>query len=165
LRKSRDVIGLPVIAKTGKVLGTAVDLLFDEAQRLRGVLLDGGGIFKRRKYVPAERIRSIGRDAVMVDSEGDVLPLDHQAGQWIGLESGDRKLGGKTVLLAGGIEAGSVTGVYFQEEVGILIGYELSDGWFGDLREGRKALMSEKPLIWGEDVLVAPDAGVELRDA
>jgi uncharacterized protein YrrD len=162
LRKSRDVIGLPVVSTTGKVLGTAADLLFDDERQLRGVLLDGGGIFRPRKYVPRDRIRTIGRDAVMVDGEAE--PVDDRAEEWISLESGDRRLLGKKVLLSGGIDAGTVSDVYFLEEVGTLIGYELSSGWIDDLREGRKSLMSEEPLLWGEDVLVAPERGVRLRD-
>ncbi len=166
LRKSQDVIGLPVIqVNTGQRLGVVRDLLFDEQQILRGVLLENGGWVRRGSFIPSERIASFGADAVIVDSEEAVLPLDEEQQRWIGLLSGQRKLKGRQVMMANGEELGIVEDVYFKEDLGTLVGYELSDGFLADIREGRKVLQPTDQLTWGEDVLIAPTVGISIQDA
>jgi uncharacterized protein YrrD len=166
LRKSQEVIGLSVIhLKTGEKLGTVTDLLFDRDQRWRGVVLQEGGFFKRRKYIRSDNIVSIGKDAVMVDSDQVILPFDRNAEEWISIYNGENKLKGRPLLTAGGYEMGMVENVYFMEEVGTLIGYELSGGLISDLAEGRKVVKTTHPLTWGKDVLIAPHDRIEVKDA
>lgn len=157
MRKSQEVIGLSIIHRyTGKQLGTVADLLFDSALVWQGILFEHGGLFKRRKFIPAKRIYSMGTDAIIVDSEAAIEPLPKEAAVWISLRSGDKKLKGRPIVLSNGHELGVVENVYFQEEVGTMIGYEVSEGLLADLRQGRKVLKFPKPLVWGEDVLIAP---------
>ncbi|SEM73173.1 PRC-barrel domain-containing protein [Lihuaxuella thermophila] len=166
MRKSQEVIGLPIIhLSSGKKIGTVTDLLFDGSQQLRGVLVENGGFLKKRRYIPAESITSIGKDAVIVDNMHAVLPLDSVAEQWTGILSGHKRLKGRPVVLSNGCEIGMIENVYFLEEVGTLIGYEISDGILNDLRQGRKMLKSTQPLIWGEDVLIASADQVQVQDA
>jgi uncharacterized protein YrrD len=165
LRKSQEVIGLSIIhLQTGKKIGTVCDLLFDRSQQLRGVLIESGSWLKKRKYIPADGITSIGKDAVIVDNEEAVLPMDSLAEQWTGVCSGNKKLKGRPILLSNGMEIGMIENVYFMEEMGTLIGYEISEGLINDLRYGRKILKSSQPLIWGEDVLIAPADQVHVED-
>ncbi len=102
----------------------------------------------------------------MVDSEDVVSSLGDEQREWVGLLSGDRKLKGRPVIKASGRELGWVEDVYFREEMGTLIGYELSDGFLSDVLSGRKVL---KPgalhLTWGKDVIIAPDEDIPLHDA
>jgi uncharacterized protein YrrD len=166
LRNSREVLGLSVIhLETGKRIGTVCDLLFDEGQRLRGLLLEDGGFLKRRRYLPIEHVASVGLDAVMANSGAKALPLDDRARAWTGIVSGEKHLRGRQVLLSNGCGLGQIENVYFLEEVGTLVGYELTDGFWSDLTEGRKMLKSEQPLIWGEDVLIAPHRHVLVQVA
>ncbi|MBA4493008.1 PRC-barrel domain-containing protein [Paenactinomyces guangxiensis] len=166
MRKSQEVIGLSVVhLHSGKKLGTVCDLLFDGSQQLRGLLVENGSFFKKRRYIPADRVTSIGKDAVIVDNKDAILPLDPIVEQWTGILSGQKKLKGRSVLLSNGYEIGMIENVYFLEEMGTLIGYEISDGILSDLRQGRKMLKSSQPLIWGEDVLIAPADQVQVQDA
>jgi len=156
LRKSQEVIGLSVVhLQTGKKLGEVKDILFDAEQSFSGLLLEDGGWFKRRRYTPRNNICSIGRDAVVIADTAQILPFDSDTEQWIGICSGHKKLKGQAVLLASGYELGVIENVYFMEEMGTLVGYELSDGLVSDLLEGRKVLKPEQPLIWGKDMLIA----------
>jgi uncharacterized protein YrrD len=167
LRKSQEVIGLPIIyLSTGKKVGTVYDLLFDgDSQQFRGVVLERGDFMKKRKYIPSDHITSIGTDAVVVDSEASILPIDQIAKAWISLLSGEQRLRGRPVLLSNGCALGMVENVYFLEEMGTLIGYEISDGLLHDLQYGRKMLQSDQPLLWGVDVLIAPAGETHLLDA
>lgn len=165
MRKSQEVIGLSIYhLKTGKKIGIVSDLLFNDANTFIGILLETRGLFRLRKYIPAEKIASMGRDAVTVKNDTKPLPLDSINEKWIGLFSGEKHLKGRSILLSTGNEIGSIEGVYFMEEVGTLIGYELSDGLINDFRNGRKMLTTRRPLIWGDDVCIALSNEVEIRD-
>lgn len=101
----------------------------------------------------------------MVDSDQVILPFDRNAEEWISIYNGENKLKGRPLLTAGGCEMGMVENVYFMEEVGTLIGYELSGGLISDLAEGRKVVKTTHPLTWGKDVLIAPHDRIEVKDA
>ncbi|PTX58436.1 uncharacterized protein YrrD [Melghirimyces profundicolus] len=164
MRRSQDVIGLPVIhVKTGKRLGTVRDLLFDREQRMIGVLLENGGWVRKGRYIPFERIGSLGADAVIVDSEEDIRPLEDGQRGCYGFLTG-RKLKGRSIVMTNGRDLGMVEDVYFLEDVGTLMGYELSEGFISDLTEGRKVFRPEIPLTWGEDVLIASMDGTSAQD-
>ncbi len=164
MRKSQEVIGLSIVhLQTGKKLGTVCDLMFDERQKLKGIVLEGGSLFKRQKFIPINDVVSIGKDAVVVDNEQP--SPNPQNENWMGLYTGQKKLKGRTILTNSGYEMGFVENVYFLEEVGTLIGYELSDGIINDIREGRKWLKATKPLVWGEDVIIASPDQIEVKDA
>lgn len=164
MQKSQEVIGLSIVHfNTGKKLGAVGDVLFDDRQSFCGLLMEDGGWLRRRRYIPKENIRAIGRDAVVIDDEAQILPLDEKSKQWIGICSGQKKLKGLPVLLSSGYELGVIENVYFMEEMGTLVGYELSDGLFSDLMDGRKILKPTHPLIWGHDVLVAETDHVQVE--
>lgn len=157
LRSSHDVLGLPIYAtSSGKQIGRVRDMLFDHHQQLFGLLVEGKGWVKRRSYIPADRIATIGLDAVTVDNESVIQPLTEEHEDMIGVCSGKRKLKGLPVLTATGSELGRLENVYFLEKVGTLIGYELTDGLLTDLKEGRKALRTAERLTWGDDALIVP---------
>ncbi|WP_131924278.1 PRC-barrel domain-containing protein [Hazenella coriacea] len=159
-------MGLPImVLSSGEKLGTVADLLFDYTQHFRGILLETGLVFKSRKYIPTDHITAIGKDAVIVENEDVILPFDTEAESWMGMVSGARKLKGCPILLSNGCEMGMIENVYFLEEMGTLIGYELSDGMISDLSQGRKMLKTSDPLIWGKDCIIASADHVEIKDA
>lgn len=158
MRNSQDVLGLPIVAvSSGKQLGIVRDLLFDDRQRLFGLLVESKSWIKRRRYIPREHIVSFGPDAVTVDSEDAVEPLEETYDEVVGVCSGKHKLKGLPVLTVTGSELGRLENVYFLEEMGTLIGYELTDGFLTDLKEGRKTLHPAERLTWGDDALIVPD--------
>ncbi len=59
-----------------------------------------------------------------------------------------------------------VEDVYFQEELGTIIGYELTDGFLSDVTQGRKMLPKVEPLTVGTDAIVVPsEMEVNLQDS
>ena len=52
--------------------------------------------------------------------------------------------------MANGRELGWVEDVYFREELGTLVGYELSDGFLADVLEPQGAEAGEDDLTWGK---------------
>lgn len=150
------MIGLAVInVNTGHNLGRVQDLLFDDEGRLRGIQLESKGLWRSKRYIPIEKILSIGEDALTVGTDDLFSDLDSSSA-FHSILNGNQKLKGKPVITTNGLELGHVEDVYFQEEVGRIIGYELTDGFLSDVVEGRKVMPVPAELTLGNDCLVVP---------
>lgn len=148
------MIGLPVIeTQRGKRIGSVTDLLFDEGKSLVGVLLTPKGIMRRAHFIPLEKILSVGEDALTVRDENSISELDTEKGLYFVL-NGESHLKGKPVITVNGHSLGQVEDVYFQEEVGTIIGMELSDGFLSDVMEGRKYLPWSDKMKMGMDAIL-----------
>lgn len=155
------MIGLPVIeTKRGKRIGSVADLLFDEGKKLAGVLLTPKGMIRKAQYIPMGKILSIGEDAVTVADERAISDLQSDLGLYSVL-NGDQHLKGKPVFTVNGHELGQVEDVYFQEEMGTLIGMELSDGFLSDVMDGRRYLPWSDEMRMGTDAILVSQ---ELED-
>lgn len=60
---------------------------------------------------------------------------------------------GKPMVTYNGENIGLLEDVYIQENLGTIVGYEVSDGFFADISEGRKVLENTSISI-GEDTIV-----------
>ena len=70
------------------------------------------------------------------------------------LKQGKEKLSGRPLLTSEGEKLGLVEDVYFMEELGTIVGYEVTEGLIADIKEGRKVVKTEHPLTIGKDILV-----------
>lgn len=59
-------------------------------------------------------------------------------------------------MTTNGQKLGHITDVYFMEELGKIIGYEISDGFVSDITEGRKIIQIPNKIIFGEDAILVP---------
>ena len=154
MHRSHDVIGLPVIElKSGKEVGRIRDLLFDERWHYRGMLLDYKGFFKQGRYLTAESISTIGTDCVTIPSEAAISYYQHSP-EWIALLAGPEQLKGKPVVTTCGHHLGFIEDVYFQENPGKIVAYELSDGLLSDIKDGRQIVDHVNDAILGEEILI-----------
>ncbi len=53
-----------------------------------------------------------------------------------------------------GEKLGIVEDVYFQEELGTIVGYECTDGFFSDLKEGKRVVKTDEPPAIGKDTII-----------
>jgi uncharacterized protein YrrD len=145
--------GLPIYEeKTGKVLGNVSDICIGHSGCVTAVLMDGKGLFQRDRLVPIGNISSFGKDGIMVESEQMLKPV--QKNQSTNFFNTHHGLFRKPILTSEGEKLGLLEDVYFMEELGTIIGYEVTDGFFADITEGKKVVKSTKPLTIGEDVIV-----------
>ncbi|KZE46892.1 photosystem reaction center subunit H [Brevibacillus parabrevis] len=159
MRKAMDAVGLPVVClQTGETLGTVRDILCDSTWHVRGVLLSEQGWFHSGTYIPTEQIHAVGESCLTVSGKNAITPLPHLAGfEPVGIVTGKSKLKGKAVITASGELLGRLEDVYFSANWEKLVGYELSNGWFADVTEGRKRLSAPASVIIGEENLIVPN--------
>lgn len=154
MRRAVDTLGAKVMnVKTGEIVGKVQDLLFDREGRLKGLLLEKKYWFAKVPYLPVSQILSVGEDVVTIDQEPDLNTESIEEG-WVHLVHGHQKMKGVPVITSSGTQLGILEDVYFQEELGNIIGYEISDGFFSDLMEGRRMIEHPNKLFIGKDAFV-----------
>jgi uncharacterized protein YrrD len=105
---------------------------------------------------------ALGEDAITIEQEEAITRLEDCEG-YTSLINGDRKLKGLPILTANGQQLGIVDDVYLDQNLGKkVIGYELTEGFISDLKEGRKWLPLPESVTVGEDAIIVP---VHCQDA
>jgi uncharacterized protein YrrD len=157
MRKGKDIIGKPLVAyDSGEKVETVVDLIFDQYDnRLLGFLIDEGGWFSNAKVLPLNLVKAIGVDAIIIQSkEAIALATDYPDIHKI-LES-NNILNGTRIMTTDGRDLGTLIDFYFDEQTGIVEGYEASGGLFADAYSGRSFVPAPQTLKIGDDVAFVP---------
>ncbi|WP_018133499.1 PRC-barrel domain-containing protein [Effusibacillus pohliae] len=158
MRRARPWIGLPVIElRNGSRLGQVVDLLFQQDNRLDALLVERDGLFAGQGVVPISDVKSIGEDAVTVESPECIRELAPQEGQRR-LLCGKQALVGKELYTENGTVLGTVADVYIASQTDNIVGYEVSDGLLADLTAGRKWMPFSDTLQIGDQIIVKANA-------
>jgi uncharacterized protein YrrD len=157
LRKAHDLIGLPVLTvDSGKQIGQVKDLLVDPEWNIRGIVLEVKMWFSALRYIPWEGIVAAGEDAITIPNESVIREFEHVEECHAFLE-GSRKIKGLPVVTVGGLKLGVVEDVYLTQDWGKqIVGYELSEGFISDLKEGRRWLPMPVSATKGEDAIIVP---------
>jgi uncharacterized protein YrrD len=140
--------------KSAEELGRVSDLCLTSDGKVNALIMKGKGLFERDRVVPIESISSIGDDGVMVSDRTLLELLDNEADTPTYFLHTHHGLFRKPLLSSEGQKLGLLEDVYFTEEVGTIIGYEVTDGFFADITEGKKVIKTNEPLKIGEDVIV-----------
>lgn len=146
------VKGLPVFElKSGAKLGEVCDLSISGDGEVKGLLVKKKSLFNKMNIISMQNIVSFGPDGVMVGQHQVLEPviqspeytLEHQRG-----------LAGKMIMSSEGEKLGLVQDVYFKEELGTIIGYECTDGFFSDIKEGKRVVKTARPPAIGKDAII-----------
>ncbi|WP_102345461.1 PRC-barrel domain-containing protein [Bacillus sp. Marseille-P3661] len=155
MRTFSSIKDLPIYeTKSGKELGKVLDLYFDEQGTVNGLMMNTKGLFKKNQLIPLSDIASFGIDGVMLSNEQKNKAIQVKKKPSHFLENGHERILGKPLVTTEGEKLGLVEDVYFREELGTIVGYEVTDGFFADMTEGRKVFKTDKPLTIGDDVLI-----------
>jgi uncharacterized protein YrrD len=132
--RAGDLIGMPVITLDGATLvGEVRDVLFDPgAARLVGFTLRGRGLLSPPLLgvLPAASLRSIGRDAVMIDAAAALIRDGDKVREHV---AGRHEAPGSQVLTEAGERLGTITDVVLElgrGQAAAVVGYclERDDG-------------------------------------
>lgn len=155
--KAKELLGRPIIAiDSGERIETTRDVVFDhQANEVLGLLVDEGGWFRAAKVVPFGAIRSIGEDAIMVDS-ADSVTSTREDGRLADVLESNVSLSGMTLLTTDGQNLGKIADVFFDEHTGRVEGYEATGGIFSDLSSGRTFVPAPENVQIGHDAAIVP---------
>ncbi|MCM3765391.1 PRC-barrel domain-containing protein [Neobacillus niacini] len=144
--------GQPVFdTKKGTKIGEICDLCISKDGVVKGLLMKKGVFFKQTYFLDIQKVASFGWDGVMIEDEGQLEKLKESPEYTL---IHQHSLDGMMMLTSSGESLGLLKDVYFQEELGTIVGYEITDGFFSDIAEGKQIIQSEKPLTIGKDAII-----------
>lgn len=143
---------MPVIEmQKGAKLGEVSDIQITGEGNVRGLLVQKGAFLKKTFFININDVSSFGWDGVMIHDQNALQPVKDKSDYTVESEN---KLAGKIMMSREGEKLGFLEDVYFQEEVGTIVGYELSDGFFSDMLEGKRVIKTDKPPAIGKDTII-----------
>ena len=156
MRTFANICGQSVFdLKTGQELGKIEDLYIDpKSATIKGLIMDQKGWFLSDRLIPIESIKEFGPDGIMVSSSSVLRPFQKKSRKYIPFMDGKLHMRGMPLITAEGEKLGLVEDVYFKEEMGNIVGYEITEGLIADLKEGKKVIKTNDPLTVGEDILI-----------
>lgn len=153
LRTMQALIGLPVLTiSNGDQLGHVSDGLMD-GNIVVGLLIKPQRLLAHHLFLPVEQIEQSGSSAIMVKHAAVLQVFSEVHKQLYPICTSRKRFKGKPVLSDEGNLLGLAEDVYFEMEMGTIIGYEVTDGWLADIKEGRK-------VIKGHDLLMKKERAI-----
>jgi|GEM_PF-2111463 len=156
LVKANAVIGLKVIAvKRGKHIADVKDIIYDpQEHRVKAFLIQPAGWFSDARIILFEGIKSIGKDAVMVESE-EVIRRASDGGERVARIVGDDKyLTKEKIITENGTHLGQVNDLYFDSKTGRVESFEVVNDILHDFRQGKKRIEIGDVVTIGEDAVI-----------
>ncbi|MBP3951378.1 PRC-barrel domain-containing protein [Halalkalibacter suaedae] len=145
MRTFSTVEGLPVLSRaSGEECGHMIDLIYLNGH-VSGFMVDPKGLLTRHLFLPVENVLSFGDDGIMIKSSSELKPYVKDKQAFL-LRHGKRRLQGTALLTKEGEKLGLLEDVYFHEELGRIVGYEVTEGLVADLIEGRRVVNSQANL-------------------
>lgn len=144
--------GLPVYNKAnGEMVGVICDLNISHGGQVEGLIIKKKNFFKKKYFVPLEKVTIVEKDIVVIEDNSCLQPLKDEVEYTI---EGHRRLSGKMLVTNNGEQLGLLEDVYFLEELGTILGYECSDGFFSDITEGKRVIKTSNPFKFGKDAII-----------
>jgi uncharacterized protein YrrD len=144
--------GQPVFDnRTGEKIGEVTDLCISNEGVVKGLLVKKGVFFKQTCFLDIQDVASFGWDGVMIEEDIHLEKLKTNPEYTLNHQ---HSLSGKMLLSKSGESLGLLQDVYFHEELGTIVGYEITDGFFSDITEGKQIVQSEKPPAIGKDAII-----------
>lgn len=158
LINANDVIGLRVVSlKKGENIEDVNDVIYDPpAKQVRALLVDRGGWFSEAKVILLSDVKSIGRDAVMVDTK-EVIKKASDLPEPLSSVARESKLKKMNIFTESGTDLGRVTNIVFDPASGYVREFEVSQGAIQDIKTGRKYLLAEDVVRVGVDDIIVKD--------
>jgi uncharacterized protein YrrD len=144
--------GLPVYElASGQKLGEVCDVSISSNGSVVGLLVKKGAFIKKTFQVKVDQVSSFGEDGVMVRDKSALEKLETEPEYTF---EHNESLAGKKLLSEEGEQLGLLEDVYFMEELGTIVGYELTDGFFSDIANGKRVIKTTGPPAIGKDAIV-----------
>lgn len=159
MQKSRRFEAMPVISlEEGQQIGIVKGLVVDPAERkVAALIIEQKGWFKEQRFIPYNRISSVGSDAITIEKSGGIERA-------AGLPEIARLLREKAVTIGAKIltDNGTVLGYvdeyYVDLQTGTIVGLEFSGNRIDSLIKGRAFIdINYVRTLGGEVIIVASE--------
>jgi len=156
LVKARSLRELPILSVLqGKKIAEVRDVIYDPfVNRIIALLLYPTGVLSKEKFILYQDVKSIGKDAVIVDSSLTLKKSDEIDRNILTLKKREKLLIGTRIVTEDGEHLGVVTDYFFDPLTGTVKQLELSQGGFADFKSGRKLVNISNIISMGPDATI-----------
>jgi len=162
---SKKFLSLAIISiKEGQRIGYVRNLVIDpKTKSVAAFVVDPKGIFKDQSIIPFNRVTSIGKNAITVNTQSQVEKAVNLPAIMELLKEKTAVIGMK-VMTTGGKTLGKVQEFYVDPESGKIVCLDISEGKIEGLFSGKFRLQAEDILTMGSDVIVVSEESEEKLD-
>ncbi|WP_210366950.1 PRC-barrel domain-containing protein [Bacillus sp. REN3] len=144
--------GLPVYElASGQKMGEVCDVSISGSGSVVGLLVKTGTFIKRTCLLRLPQVASYGWDGIMVQDRSAIETLETDPEYTF---KHQQSLAGKQLFSGEGEQLGLLDDVYFLEELGTIVGYEITDGFFSDIANGKRVVKPVGPPAIGKDAII-----------
>ncbi len=149
---AKHVKGLKIMSlKQGKKIDEADKILYDsDTHRIKAITVAGGDI----RLILFEDVKSIGNDALMVESEESIRNLSSAGEKIERMVKDNVYLIGTTVMTEDGVELGKIADFTFDAMTGKVEEVEISQGPIKDVQSGRKKVAGNDIVTIGKNTTI-----------
>jgi uncharacterized protein YrrD len=143
---------MPVCDQDGIILGEVCDIGIAENGKVKNLLLKGKGFFSKLYCLPIDQVETYGKNSIIIRKNNDLNKFKEAGNEHT--MNHFQPIAKNYTISTCGEQLGLLEDVYFLEEVGTIIGYELTDGFFSDILEGKRVIHSVHPPKFGKDAII-----------
>ena len=156
LIKASHMIGLPVFTiQDGKKVETVADVVYHPIEnKIEALLTDKGGLFAPARVILFEDIRSIGENAVLIDTAAVLKKVSEVKNDIQAITKSDAYLTGKKIIAEEGDALGTVSDIYFDSKTGIVEEFEVSAGADKSHKQEKKRIKISDIITIGRDAAI-----------
>lgn len=158
-RPASSMVGLPIYTlDRGKKLGHVKDVVFDTKQnRLLGFTMEKRGLFSPDRFIlPFEKVKSVGDDALMIDT-GRVFKRESDFPEARKAIRDGEDIRHRVLMTHSGHKLGSISDIVIDDESGKAVSYEVTGGFAKDIGSGRDYVDATQTENVGIDAVIVPD--------
>ena len=131
-----------------------VDIILKPGRKkIDGLIISGYGLLERKRYIPLEQIRTIGKHAVIIE---ETFSDDSKSSGLYGRSGGryGSNMVGYQLVRGDGQELGQISDIILNPNDGTIEGYEVSKGIIEDIIEGRSILPYDASNSVSDDAVI-----------
>lgn len=142
---------MPVHDGDGRLLGVISDICINENGIVSHYLLHGKGLVGKKYMLPIKDV-FFGENAITIKDRNILIP--YKGNDPVYTMTHGKPLEKIKSFSQNGEMLGLLDDVYFMEEVGTIVGYELTDGFFSDISKGKRVIRTPHPPKIGKENII-----------
>lgn len=138
--------------KSGHLLGEICDICIQRNGKVSHLIMQKRGLLRKKWKLPIQVIRSFVDTRIVLEKESQLEKYEENDQEFTMYHC--KPLAKIYAHSQHGEQLGLLDDVYFLEKVGTIIGYELTDGFFSDITQGKRVIRTPHPPKIGKDAMI-----------
>lgn len=160
MKRISKLINMPILSeKNGAWLGRVSDVLFDaKTMNVAGYFVITGSVIQLLRYLERESVKRFDKGCIWVEDKNSLRPAS-DVKKSRKYKSFQRDTDGAQII-ENGDKIGTISDMLYNTEFGEITHFEVSNGFAEDILHGRKNIIANKEIVFGNNNIEINDKGV-----